>query len=244
MPSATRSILYPLLIASACSCSANQQVDSVSRTSDSLKVQASARDDALKPGSTRPSPSTKADDVTVAVTDRDALAALEARGFALGQLLFGTDARTTAELGRVSGMKSVFDVLRADVRGVKRVHPLAKVTSMDGFRLFDERWLASTEMELALIGVFNRMDRRVFYPGTCGELRFVYRLAYRTVHAGVAQLGRLPMTLNAVFLLPKQDDCQATARAWIAPKTIHGADLANWLVLDGPRALSGARACS
>ena len=231
----SHSILLPLLMASALACSANQRVESVSRTSDAAKLQTGpVQDDPPKPSSAKLPAPTNADDVTVAVTNRDVLAALEERGFSLGQLLFGTDARTTAELDRVSGMRSVFDILRGDVRGVQRVHPLAKVTSMDGFRLFDERWLASKEMELALIGVFNRMDRRVFYPGSCGELRFVYRVGYRTVHAGAAQVGRLPMTMNAVFFLPSQGDCQAAARAWVTPKSIQGADLANWLTLEGP----------
>jgi hypothetical protein len=178
----------------------------------------------------------------VAVTDRAALAALEARGFALAALVFGAEARTTHELSRLPGMRSIFDTLRDDVRGAQRVHPLAKVTSMDGFRLFDERWLASKEMSFALIGVFNRLDRRVFYPGTCGEVRFVYRLAYRTQHAGAAMEGRLPMTLNVVFLVQGADGCRELGRAWRLPGGTLGTDLGDWLVSEGPLAPAGREA--
>jgi hypothetical protein len=177
-------------------------------------------------------------EVAVAVVERTALAALEARGFALAPLVFGAEARTTLELSRLSGIKDMFETLRDDVRAAKRTHPLAKVTSMDGFRLFDERWLASKEMSFALIGVFNRLDRRVFYPGTCGEVRFVYRLSYRTEHAGAGMSGRLPLTLNAVFLLKGEADCRDVARAWQAPRGATGTALADWLLAEGPLAAS------
>jgi hypothetical protein len=174
-------------------------------------------------------------EVRVAVTDPGTLSALEARGFSLAELVFGVEARTTLELSRLPGMRDVLATLRDDVRAARRTHPLAKVTSMDGFRLFDERWLASKEMSFELIGVFNRLDRRVFYAGTCGEVRFVYRLAYRTEHAGAAMSGRLPLTLNAVFLV-KGDDCRETARAWRMPRDRAGMALSDWLVADGPLA--------
>jgi hypothetical protein len=154
----------------------------------------------------------------VAIVERTALAELETKGFAFAALVFASTARTTAELDALPGMKSIFDVLRGDLRSAKRTHPLAKVTSMDGFRLFDERWLASKEMRLELTGVFNRLDRRVFYPGTCGEVRFVYRLAYETTHAGAAMAGPLPFTVNAVFLVRGDQQCGAVARSWQRPE--------------------------
>ena len=175
-------------------------------------------------------------DVTVAVTDRATLAALESRGLALAPLVFAAGAGTTAELDRLSGMHDIFEVLRGDVRSARLSHPLAKVTSMDGFRLFDERWLASSEMSFSLIGVFNRLDRRVFYPGTCGEVRFVYRLAYRTRHAGAEMAGRLPMTLNVVFLVKGDAGCRAVAEAWRMPELAAGTARADWLASEGPLA--------
>lgn len=155
----------------------------------------------------------------VAVVDRAALAELETKGFGFAELVFGSPARTTAELDALPGMKSIFEVLKADVRSAKRTHPLAKVTSMDGFRLFDERWLSSKEMRFELTGVFNRLDRRAFYLETCGEVRFLYRLAYATTHAGDAMAGVLPFTLNVVFLVKGDQQCGAVARSWQTPQS-------------------------
>jgi hypothetical protein len=181
----------------------------------------------------------------VAIRDPEILAALEAKGFSLGGLVFDEKARTTAELDRLPGMKSLFDVLRQDVRSVKRTHPLAKVTSSDGFRLFDERWFASDEMRFELIGAFNRFDRQPFNAGTCGEIRFVYRLVYETKHAGSPMAGRLPMTMNVVFLvLPyvspqpgrrKAPDCGGAALDWgRIPKNQSATATAEWFATRGP----------
>lgn len=175
-------------------------------------------------------------DFEVAVREPALLAGLEAQGFSLSDIVLGKGARTTAELNRQSGFRSIFDVLRADVRAAKGSHPLAKVTSSDGYRLFDERWFDSPEMRFVLSGVFNRLDRRAFYPGTCGELRFLYRLAYETRHAGSAMAGRLPMTMNVVFLVSGDQDCRAVARTWQLSHDARGksADI-RWLV-EGPLA--------
>jgi hypothetical protein len=173
------------------------------------------------------------DEFLVALTDRAALSSLEEMGFGLGTMGFGAGAKTTAELSALPGAESLLTVLRDDVRAAKRTYPLAKVTSMDGFRLFDERWLASEETRFELVGVFNRLDRRVFYPGTCGEVRFVYRLAYRTTHAGAAMAGRLPLTVNVVFFVSDAGGCAEVARAWRAPRGLAGADGAVWLASQG-----------
>ena len=61
------------------------------------------------------------------------------------------------------------------------------------------------------------MDRDVFRPGSCGEIRLIYRLAYRKDEAGGGIYSRLPMTANVVFLLPGDGDrCARLARQWIA----------------------------
>ena len=191
-------------------------------------------------GTSLPPPEYRAGlETIVDVRDRATLAELEARGFGLAELVLGEEARTTAELDRLPGFKSIFDVLRADVRGTKRTHPLAKVTSMDGFRLFDERWFSSNEMRFELVGVFNRIDRKGFPSGRCGEVRFVYRLAYETKHAGSNTAGRLPMTLNVVFFLNSDDyDCRYHARWWSVPKNQDPKTRAKWLATRGPLARS------
>lgn len=170
---------------------------------------------------------------TVAVLDPAALSMLEGRGFALGKLLFDSDAATTEELSR-SSLVAVIEALEGDVRATIAEHPTALVSSVLGTRLFDVRWLRSTEMRFELIGVFNRLDRRPFYEGTCGEVRFVYRLAYRKQQGGAEMHGRLPLTVNLVHLVPEGEGCAAEANAWRPPAAMADATrIANWLVDEG-----------
>jgi hypothetical protein len=172
----------------------------------------------------------------VAITEPAALAGLQKQGFALGRLLFASGAESTLELDRDTALRDVFAALRRDIAQAKRVFPLAKVTSMDGFRLFDERWLASSEMSFELSGVFNRLDRRAFYEGTCGEVRFTYRLRYATTHAKRPMSSRLPMTVNVVFLAG--DDaagCKTIAESWQSPEALAGERLTSFLLAaNGP----------
>ncbi|MBP6011426.1 MAG: hypothetical protein KBA31_04285 [Alphaproteobacteria bacterium] len=82
-------------------------------------------------------------------------------------------------------------------------------------RHFDERWLASPYGEMKLIGVINRMDRVDFDSASCGEVRFIYRLSYRTAKAS----SSLPFFLNLVKTYPKQPDCAPFARRWLGAQT-------------------------
>jgi len=104
-------------------------------------------------------------------------------------------------------------------------------------RLFDARWLASPDAFFELVGVANRMDRRPFQNGACGETRLVYRLAYRTP----AMQSRLPMTVNVELRgdAPDADgSCGGTARRWQPPQpSMTDEALGRWLVSpDGPLA--------
>jgi hypothetical protein len=170
----------------------------------------------------------------VALLEPELLRALEREGFDFAQLTVGEAGSTTQELRRIPALGGVLSTLQADVQAAARPYPLAKVTSSDGFRLFDARWLDSKEMRFSLIGVVNRLDRRVFYPGTCGEVRFVYRLNYRTTHGGEPMSSSLPLTLNAVFLIDAKEDgdCARAARAWQSPKLADVA-LVEWFTTDG-----------
>jgi len=104
-------------------------------------------------------------------------------------------------------------------------------------RLFDARWLASPDAFFELVGVANRMDRRPFQSGACGETRLVYRLAYRTP----AMQSRLPMTVNVELRGDAPDaggSCARAVRRWQPPKTsMTDEALGRWLVSpDGPLA--------
>jgi hypothetical protein len=84
-------------------------------------------------------------------------------------------------------------------------------------RAFDVRWFSSEKAFFQLVGVVNRVDRRDFGPGSCGEVRFIYRLAYAMEHDGGVFGSRLPMTVNVV-LEADGSDCKQSAQRWIAPK--------------------------
>lgn len=169
-----------------------------------------------------------AGEVVVAVLEPAVLSRLDAGGFSLSRLVTGVDARTTAELAAAAPLDDVFEVLVDDLEEVAADNPKARVSSHEGRRLFDAQWLAAPQMSFELIGVFNRLDRRVFAPDTCGEVRFVYRLRYETEQGGAPMRGRLPMTINVVFWIASEGDapCRAAAAAWQKPAALSTQD---WL---------------
>jgi D-alanyl-D-alanine dipeptidase len=82
-------------------------------------------------------------------------------------------------------------------------------------RIFNEKWLTSPTGQFILMGVVNRMDRRDFTPGTCGEVRFIYRLAYETQMKGKTYASRMPTTLNMVFNYKDEgQSCLDLAKRW------------------------------
>lgn len=170
----------------------------------------------------------------VAVTDPKVLGDLAGDGWALGAQVAGIAAQTTADLYKHKGFRAILQVLAADVRTTAREFPGAQVTSVGGNRLFDTRWLQSKEMSFALIGVFNRLDRKVFSPQTCGEMRLLYRLQYRTQQGKEPMISRLPLTLNVVFDVDNTQGCLRVAKAWQHPAALTGNALRAWLTKDGP----------
>ena len=77
-------------------------------------------------------------------------------------------------------------------------------------RRLDNRWFESDISFFELIGVVNRLDKKDFYGG-CGEVRFIYRLAYQD-ESGAS--SRLPLTFNLV-MENTEIDCQKVARKWV-----------------------------
>jgi hypothetical protein len=100
-------------------------------------------------------------------------------------------------------------------------------------RLFDKRWLRSADANFELVAVVNRIDRRRF-ADNCGEVRFIYRLAYDKNNRG-AGFSRLPMTLNWVFEVPKSLNsagkaCVDDAHAWKVPVGVDdGEKFVDWM---------------
>jgi hypothetical protein len=156
---------------------------------------------------------------TTIVADPDVLARLDAEGFDAGTLIVGARASSTAELAQHAQYRTLRDAVAADLAADRRTDPQAGVGMRFAHRQFDVRWLDSDKLRFVLVGVVNRLDRKVFAPEHCGEVRFVYRLAYTTTTpAGVVE-SRLPMTLNVVSFMPAATppSCTDVARAWLRP---------------------------
>lgn len=104
-------------------------------------------------------------------------------------------------------------------------HPYTVEHDGDEPRHFDERWLNSKFGAMKLIAVINRMDRIDFDSGSCGEVRFIYRLSYRAPKSS----SSLPFFLNVVKTYPRQADCAPFAKRWqltaVTPATLKAGPL-------------------
>ena len=139
-----------------------------------------------------------------------------------------------------AGYRDIVDSLSRDLEAIKAADPLLSVTMAKSHRLFDKRWLRSPAATFELAGIVNRIDRRPFHAGTCGELRFIYRLKYATLWRGSQVASRLPFTVNIVYWIhegPDGADCGSVARRWRFPTGTTDVELAGWLISDkGPLA--------
>jgi hypothetical protein len=130
--------------------------------------------------------------------------------------------------------RSIVDPVQQSIAAIQRQDKQAGVgIARYPHRLFDVRWLASSDAFFELVGVVNRMDRRPFQAGFCGETRLVYRLAYRKSGSAAMQ-SRLPMTLNVELRGDPLDDdgsCASSARRWLPPQpSMTDEALGEWLV--------------
>jgi hypothetical protein len=188
-------------------------------------------------------PSIHAAQPVLLVTSPTALQAAEksGAGFAhwVGAAAASSEGIATNEaLMRSPAWRSIAEPIGASLAGIQRRDRQAGVgVSKYPHRLFDARWLASPDAYLELVGVANRMDRRPFHDGACGETRLVYRLAYRTV----AMQSRLPMTVNVELRgdAPDADgSCAGAAKRWQPPQaSMNDEAMGRWLAsADGPLA--------
>jgi hypothetical protein len=137
------------------------------------------------------------------ITDPRAMTAMEDAGFGVGSLAFGaSDARDNAALGKHAGYRDLVEALQGDLASLYAKDKAWGVGMRYSHRGFDSGWLTSPHARWELAAVVNRPDRRIFAPGTCGEIRFIYRLAYSVRTRSGPFSSRLPATLNAVFFLP------------------------------------------
>lgn len=154
------------------------------------------------------------------VSGREALGALEGGGLDFGSALLGTRARAASELAGHARYRVLSAAVAADLAADRRRDASAGIGMRYAHRQFDARWLGSEKVRFELIAIVNRLDRRVFAPEHCGEVRLVYRLAYAVPTSTGVVDSRLPMTVNVVFYQPNDGKgCTEVARRWLGPKS-------------------------
>ena len=143
----------------------------------------------------------------VAATDPRTMLALEQHGLGLATILEAPGDSTRAMM-RTEKYRALVEVLDADLRELGDRPTVGGDDAPN--HAFKASWLRSSRTRFELVGVVNRLDRRFAEPGTCGEVRLVYRLALTPAGRPVT---RLPMTINLHF--PQHGDCGAIARRWL-----------------------------
>ncbi|MER9256568.1 hypothetical protein NKI59_33570 [Mesorhizobium sp. M0598] len=173
------------------------------------------------------------------VDDPSVLATLDAKGFGLAGI-FSVDGmgdlktlydKAPAYHAIVETIASDVAALRAEMKAGGR--PLYEVTDGNVGRVMDMRWLRTDAARFRLVGIVNRLDRRDFAAlqgdTSCGEVRFIYRLAYSFKKNGKVLASRLPFNFSAVYNAAPDADgsCVGVAGRW-APQLDESVD-AGWL---------------
>jgi hypothetical protein len=174
------------------------------------------------------------------ISDPETLRELDQRGLDLAAIAFSpidggraVGVRDNSQLAELASYSDVIDVLIQDLADFRQIDPSLGIGMRFGHRAFDPSWLSSAAFHFELVGVINRIDRRAFAPGTCGELRTIYRAAYRAKVSGQDVESRVPMTFNVVHSLePATAGCQDSLRRWQLPE-LTGRELAEALLGQG-----------
>ncbi len=154
------------------------------------------------------------------ITDAAELKALEDQGFGFSELVFASKKllATNKQLYQVSAYKEISDSLSTDLKNLPKADKLLGVGMAYSHRLFNPDWLAAESAFYELVGIVARLDRAPFQAQSCGEIRVIYRLAYRTRSGKSTIYSRLPMTVNAVFWAKDENnssnDCRKVAAYW------------------------------
>ena len=179
------------------------------------------------------------------VDDPAVLAVLDAKGFGFAGI-FAVDGEDDLKslYNEAPAYHALVDTVAADVAALRAEmkaggRTLYEVTDGNVGRIMDMRWLKTEAARFRLVGVVNRLDRRDFAALTdeksCGEVRFIYRLAYSFKKGGKVLASRLPFNFNAVYSVAPDADggCVGVAGRW-TPQLDENVD-AGWLA-GGPLA--------
>jgi hypothetical protein len=171
--------------------------------------------------------SAHADEPLTFVENRQVLTRLEAMGYGF-ESLFGAGKRAdlASLYASAPAYRSIVDLIAADIGSLRAEmkaagRPTYTQTVQEVGRAFDPQWLRSEASRMRLVGVINRLDRRDFHlaegeTGTCGEVRFIYRLAYSFKYKNRTLASRMPFNYNAVFTVAPDADggCTGAAGRW------------------------------
>ncbi|MER8652600.1 hypothetical protein [Mesorhizobium sp. M0586] len=187
----------------------------------------------------------RAEQPVTIVDDPAVLAALDAKGFGFAGIFAVDGADDLKTLySEVPAYRAVVDMVAADIATLRAEikaggRTLYEVTDGNVGRIMDMRWLKTEAARFRLVGVVNRLDRRDFTAlqgdKSCGEVRFIYRLAYSFRKNGKVLASRLPFNFNAVYSVAPDADggCVGVAGRW-TPQIDENVD-AGWLA-GGPLA--------
>lgn len=173
------------------------------------------------------------------IDDPNLLAELEARRFAFSNLFNAEDKTLEALYAGSPAYAAIVELIGTDIAGIRAEmtaggRPLFEATTERVGRVLDMRWLKSSASRFRLVGVVNRLDRRDFLAlkgeKGCGEVRFIYRLAYEFTKRKTLRASRMPLNFNAVFTVAPDADggCTGVAGRW-SPQIDESVD-AGWLM--------------
>jgi hypothetical protein len=155
-------------------------------------------------------------EVQSALWTNEAMEKLESKGLALSDI-FPTPNGQSIGLKKNSYYLSIVEHLKKDLIFLQKSDPKLSVTMATSHRLFNGKWLESESSFFELTGIVNRADRQPFHSANnCGEMRLVYRLAYKVNEKGHVIHSRLPLTLNMVFVVPEDaaKSCSTSIKDW------------------------------
>lgn len=156
--------------------------------------------------------------VLLLVDQPEILKALEENGFSVSEMVEADSKKYPQNKlwSHRPGYRSIISPIVKSLDALAESDSHLSVTMSKSHRLFNQKWLSSEDARYELVGVVNRLDRQPFSieKNICGEIRFIYRLAYRKKIKTQWIYSRLPMTMNVVYWA-QEKDCAILAKLWM-----------------------------
>src|SRR5262249_19782193 len=160
-PSAWRALHFVAFLGDACATSTSRTPSSGNPVAIE-REHVDASDAAIL--SAAPSAPLSVDEPVLLSTDASSMTELESHGESFGDIAFGAKAGPTRALARSQAYRSLTARVAADLAALRASDPKSGVGMRYAHRLFDARWLESSDTRFELVAVVNRLDRRAFSP--------------------------------------------------------------------------------